>query len=289
MTLIAHLDGRYVPQADARIPANDVGLLYGLGSFETVRIYTGRAFLADRHQTRLQRALAELELDVPPFDLADILETLSRRNEMPNARGRVVLTGGIEAPDGSTPHPCLYAEIGALPSWAAPDPDEPVDPARAVGVHLVSNLLGGVQPVHGLKTLNYLPNYLARREARKAGAHEAILQSREGELLEGATSNFFLVVGGTIVTPPTEGRALPGVTRGVVMEEAQRLGIDVREERVVPHDLEHTDEAFLTSTLREVLPIARFGPHPMKAPGPITARLAEAYRTRVREFLARAG
>jgi branched-subunit amino acid aminotransferase/4-amino-4-deoxychorismate lyase len=197
----------------------------------------------------------------------------------------VILTGGVEAPDGSTPRPRLYAEVGPLPPWAAPSPSNAEPDRRTADVVIVSNILGGITPVHGLKTLNYLPNYLARREARKRGAHEAILRNAAGELLEGATSNVFLVIAETLVTPPTEGRALPGVTRGVVIEEARRLGIPGRETPVVEGDLSRASEAFLTSTIREILPIAAFDAVRLMAPGPLTQRLQEAYRGRVRAFL----
>jgi len=286
MEPIAYLDGAFLPQGSAVLSPNDVGLLYGMGSFETLRLYAGRPFLAERHATRLASAIEELELEVPRFDLRGVMETLSEKNALREARGRVILTGGIEAPDGSTPRPRLYAEVGPLPPWAAPSPSEARPDRRTAGVIVVSNILGGITPVHGLKTLNYLPNYLARREARKRGAHEAILRNGAGELLEGATSNVFFVLSDALVTPPTDGRALPGVTRGAVIEEARRLGIPIRETPVLESDIPRATEAFLTSTIREILPIATFDAVRLDAPGPITRRLQEAYRERVRAFLA---
>jgi branched-chain amino acid aminotransferase len=134
------------------------------------------------------------------------------------------------------------------------------------------------------KTGNYLNSVLAVAEARKAGAHEAILLALDGGVTEGASSSVFLVRGGKLVTPALEVGILPGITRRVVLELAAKLGLLCEERRVLPEELEHAEEAFLASTIRELLPISLVGEHPIPVPGGITAQLQGAFRARTERF-----
>jgi branched-chain amino acid aminotransferase len=135
-------------------------------------------------------------------------------------------------------------------------------------------------PLSRVKSLSYLNHVLARIEAREAGADEALLLNGRGDLAESASSNLFAVRAGTLVTPPVESGCLPGTARAVVLETAPRLGLTVALSPLSLPELLDADEAFLTNSLMEVMPLARVGDRPIGSgrPGPVTARLAAAYR-----------
>jgi branched-chain amino acid aminotransferase len=275
-----YFDGAYVPRERALIPPTDVGVIYGLGSFETLRIYDGVAFMAERHQARMIHTLEYVGVATPALDLRGIFETLSVRNEQPDARGRILVTGGTERPDGTFEGPRVYAETTAIRGDLA-------EIARGVKVCFASESL---RPIAGFKSLSYLPNTLARAEARRVGAEEALLRAPGGEILEGATSNLHLVIEGRLTTPPADGRLLGGVTRSVVLEEAIAEGLEIDEHAIFDADLTRAEEAFLTSTIREITPIRDLAGRILPAPGPITLRLRDAYRRRVSaEISARRG
>jgi branched-chain amino acid aminotransferase len=276
-------DGRFVPRGEALFPPTDTGLMYGLGTFETLRLYEGVAFEAERHEERLRDAARRLSIPVPDgLSLPMVMRELAIRNGVTEARGRILLTGGEEAPDGSLPRPRWFAELGPLPRRTD------ADYAAGVSVLILDEVLGGSVPVRGLKTLAYLPNQLGRMAARSAGADEAILVGPDGELREGASSNLFLVADGALVTAPIDGQVLDGVTRGAVVEEARRLDIPVVERAIRREDLGGAQEAFLTSTLREVLVVRRLGDQEFDPAAPVARSLHDAYQARVRRYLVEA-
>ena len=244
-----YFDGRYVSKHDALIPPTDAGVIYGLGSFETLRVYSGRAFLADRHEERLAQTLERVGIPVPELDLAGVFAELSARNELPDGRGRFLVTGGHETAAAEFEQPRVYAELSSLP----PDP---LLGRSGVRVIFAS---GSLSHISGMKSLSYLSNTLARREARRVGAEEALLRGTTGEILEGATSNVHLVIDGVLTTPPADGRVLTGVTRGVVIEEARAARIPIDERAIFDADVERATEAFITSSVREVVPVEALG------------------------------
>ncbi len=277
------LDGAFIPRAQAAFSPSDSGLLYGLGTFETLRLYDGVPFIPERHEARLRAAAETLGITPPSYGLKTIFMELSRRNDLPDARGRALLTGGDTPPGDSGPR--FYAELAPLASERGTGDAGAESAGQGVAAILISEIPTGVPRVSGIKTLSYLPNHLARCEAERVGANEAILMTREGELLEGATSNFFVVIEGCLMTPPTEGRILPGITREVVIEEATAMKLPLETRSVWEQDLSRAEEVFLTSTLREVLPVRQIGNRRFRAPGTLTGRLAAAYRRRVVAYL----
>jgi branched-chain amino acid aminotransferase len=138
--------------------------------------------------------------------------------------------------------------------------------------------------VHSAKLGNYLASALALRDAKKAGAQEALVVNRDGLVIEGTTSNVFMIQGDTLLTPPLQSGILEGVTRGVVLEIAEREGLRFLEETLSVADLKQCDEVFITSSIREILAIVRVDAQPIGAgkPGPVTRRLLEAFRAHVR-------
>jgi branched-chain amino acid aminotransferase len=290
---VVNLDGNIVPPAQARVSAFDRGFLYGDSIYEVIRTYGGRPFELEAHLVRLRRSGERIGLE-PKWDrdrtAMEIERTLeaSRGGDEPDPAAapwnvgerylRVVMTrgAGVIGLD-----PALAVDPVAL-VIAQPLPAPPlrayVDgvPAAIVGLRRASPL--AIDPM--AKTGSHLPNVLAIREARAAGAYEAFLLDDDGFVTEGASSNVFAVRGAKVVTPPLAAGILEGVTRGVVLRLARRIGISAEETPLRAEDLEGADEVFLTSTIREIVPIVRLGSRQVGSgrPGPVTTRLHQALR-----------
>lgn len=245
------LDGRYRREKDALIPASDPGFLYGHGVFESVRVYDGEPFRLADHLTRMRAAARQFSI---PFrrvrGLDRVVRELCRRNRLCNAYVRLTLSKGG--------HMLILARrfepLSA--AWYEKGAEITIAPWRRNPNALLV----------GYKTLNYLENVLTYKEARRQGCADALYVGPRGELLEGCTSNIFLVQGGKVVTPSVKRKILLGITRKVVMELTR-----VRQRRVHVRELWTSDEVFLTNSLIEILPV-------IKPPGPVTRRLAGAYR-----------
>lgn len=282
---IVSVDGRISPPGDARLNPLDRGFLHGEAVYENLRTYGGVPFLLGRHLDRLRASARFLEIafGISDAEAAARLAAARRAAPFPGEHSiRVILTAG---PEGGAPSFVVLVR---------PLPPLPVDPQReGVGVfrsERVRSEPGGIPA--GVKTTNLLGARLAVREAVAAGAHEALLRGREGELTEGATSNLFVVEGGVVRTPPADAGLLPGITRGLVLEVLEELGTPCVEARLLPADLGTADEAFLTSSSREVLPVAWSAgrgeprrPVGNGEPGPVTLRALSGYRSAVKRLL----
>lgn len=250
------LDGRFLPEAKALVPATDPAFLYGRGVFEVVRGYDGVAFRLEDHVARLRASARRFGIRFRAPDLARVIRELCVLNRAPDAYVRLTLSAGgrllvIARP--RRPLPAAWYGKGAKVLFARWRRDP-----RA--------------PLVGHKTLNYLENVLSHDEALRRGRADMIYRGLKGEILEGCVSNVFGVRGGKILTPPLRQGILPGVTRKVVMELAR-----VKERTLYARDLERADEAFLTNSLVEVLPL---GP-----PGPVTSSLMGRYSEAVHAYL----
>ena len=265
------VDGALVDDDAARISPMDHGLLTGDGVFETLRVYGGVPFAWTRHLERLGRSAGALGL-VPPDGAAlrAAAAAVIEANGLPEARLRITVTGGV-APLGS--------ERGAVPPTVVIASGEmrPWPPtADVVVVPWVRNERGATA---GLKTTSYAENVRALAYAHERGAGEAIFPNTQDLLCEGTGSNVFVVVDGALGTPPLSSGCLAGVTRGLVLALCDRIGLRCAEHDLPVDALANADEAFLTSSTREVHPIAHVdGAALLAAPGPITARLQAAWR-----------
>lgn len=285
----------------------DHGFLYGEGVYETLRTYHHRPFLFDRHLTRLHASAGMLRLEVPFDDAALgrlVDETLqaaglgghggpplrqSASAEPPEAYIRILLTRGVgdlTYDPGACPTPSVVIIVKPLPATPA-DLFE-----RGVGVALVSilrNHPGSLNPL--IKSNNLLNNALAMQEALRRGAFEGVMRNHRGELAECTQSNLFVVKNGTALTPPLDAGLLAGITRQFLLEIGPEAGIPVREAVLRDEDLLGADEAFLTSTTREVLPIVRVDDKAIGEgrPGPVTKGLLAEFRKRAEDLTAAAG
>ncbi len=243
------------------------GISLGRGAFETIAVYRGRPFLARAHLDRLRRAAVVLGLACP--DDTPLLEAMAAAlaaNDLANAgKARLRLTLSSPA-DGSA-------------NWwieATPPPDHP-PAARVVTGPFVRN---EHSPLAGLKTVNYGDNTAAQRRARAAGADEALFANTRGELCEGTWSNVFVLVDGQWSTPPLSSGCLPGITRGVVLELFAELGLPVTESTRSIDGLDRVESAFLTSSLREIQPVAAIDGRELRIAAAVV-NLHTAFRGRV--------
>ena len=277
MSEIVYLNGSLMPRSQARISALDYGFLYGFGLFETMRAYEDQVFLLDRHLSRLAHSAEILGLLIGVADLKEAVMATIQANQLSEARIRISISigeGGM-APDPST---CQKPTVLVLAGHYQPYPEQVYQKGfRAV----VSSIRRNSQsPLSRLKSANYLENILAKEEARKAGVDEALCLNEKGLLAEASMSNVFLVTNGTLRTPGQESGILPGITREVVLELASQLGINTLEHDIRLDELFHAQEAFLTNSLIEVMPLAEIDGKPVGSgrPGPLTKRLMVAYK-----------
>ncbi len=278
-----NVNGILSPPETATISPIDRGFLYGDSVYETLRTYGGRPFLLREHLDRLRRSATQLGI---PYDLAtveidrEVERTLSDAS-LPEAAVRVVLSRGAGPigydPEGCGP-PTVVVYVRPCPVIPETWLREGVDVAI---VRVTRNARSALDPA--IKSSNLLNNFLAWREAHGLAAYEPILLNDRERLAEGASSNLFLVRANRLLTPPLSEGLLEGITRGLVLDLARSDGIETSEETLQADDLRHADEAFLTSTLKGVLPIRRCDGWPIRhgRPGPITRRVLASFEQRV--------
>ena len=278
-----YLNGRMVEEAEARISVMDRGFLYGDGVFETVRIYHGRPVWLDRHLARLSQSCQAVHLEppLPAINWQDVFQQVIARNQLDHAMIRLTLSRGPQDP----------GDIGARTSESCDDPTVVLIPRplrhitaqqRLDGVPIITTTIRRSSPLSSpthAKTLNYLNNLLAAREATAQGAFEGLQLTLDGYLAECAMSNVFFVTQNTLHTPSLDCGVLPGVTRGIVLEAAPAIGLHVREGRYLPDVLYEADECFVTSSGIGILPVATIDgrPLPKQSSGSWVATLQRRY------------
>lgn len=271
MSEYAWLDGRVVPLAEARVSVLDHGLVVGDGVFETLRVYGGVPFAWTRHFARLCASAGGLGLALPDADeLRAAADAVLAANQLAEARLRITLTGGIAPPGSGRGDAPPTAFVLAFP----------IEPAAAtVDVVLAPWCRNENGALAGLKTISYAANVRALAYAKERGAGEAIFTNTRGNVCEATGSNVFVVRDGVLATPPASAGCLLGVTRALLLQLARDAGMP-NEEWDVPVDaLARSDEAFLSSTTREVQPIAHVDRRPVASVGgPVSSRLAAAFR-----------
>lgn len=264
------IDGELLPAGMARVSPFDHGLLVGDGVFETLRVYDGVPFAWTRHYQRLQRSATGLGLLAPPEgELRAATGAVLAANDLTEARVRLTVTGG-PAPLGSERGPAGPTAI------VAASPMQPWPPSvRVVHAPWTRNERSAVA---GLKTTSYAENVRALAFAHERGAGEAILANTRDELCEATGSNVWVVRDGVVQTPPATSGCLLGVTRALVLELCATDGIEAAEATLAPAALATADEAFLTSSTREIQAISHVDEVALAAaPGPVTTAVAGAF------------
>jgi len=278
MPNLAWIDGHFMPLEQAMVPVEDRGYQFGDGVYEVVRTYHGKPFRMEAHLARLERSAQAIGLTLPcrPSDWRTLVTEGLARAGYADSKIYLQVTRGVAPRDhafpASTP-PTVVMTIREMHPLAAA-----LSQAGVQAVTLEDQRWGRCD----IKSINLLPNVLARQRAKEAGAFEAILL-REGVVTEGSVSNVAVAKAGRLATAPEGPRILSGVTRALVLELAHKEGIPV-EERFVPVDeLRQADEVFLCGTTIEVLPVVRVDQRTIGtgAPGPVTRRLSLRFRETV--------
>jgi len=276
------MDGELVAWDDAKIHVLTHTLHYGCGVFEGIRAYeTDRGpavFRLDDHIDRLFNSAAIYMLDIP-FDrdalIAATLETV-RVNDVPSCYIRPLVYLGY-GEMGLNPLPCPVNVSIAVWPWGTYLGDEGIRNGIRLKISSWRRHDPNTMPPAAKGTGMYINSSMAKVEALKAGYDEAVMLSPQGNVSECTGENIFIVKAGAIITPPTSAGALEGITQDSVRRIAEDLGVDYRVENLLRSDLYTADEAFLSGTAAEVVPIRSVDDRELGEPGPITRAIQETY------------
>lgn len=276
-----YIDGQFFDKKDAKISIFDHGLLYGDGVFEGIRTYHGKIFRLKEHLHRLYHSARAITLLIPisiqEMEKA-VIETV-KINQLKDGYIRLIVTRG-EGDLGLDPRKCPKPSIIIIADKITLYPQE----LYSKGLDLVTvstkrNISEAVNPC--IKSLNYLNNIMAKIEANRANAPEAIMLNKDGYVAECTGDNIFLVTNRTLVTPPCWAGTLNGITRETVMQLAKnKMNLEVKEDLFTPYNLYTADEVFLTGTAAEVIPVTKVDDRIIGngKPGKITETLIREFK-----------
>lgn len=272
---IGFVNGRFTPLDEATVSVEDRGFQFGDGIYEVIRTYHGQPFQLDAHLVRLERSAKAIELALP-WNLqqwATYVRDGIKRGGYAESKVYIQLTRGAAPRDHVFP---VSAKPTSVMTVREMRPMEPALQASGVAVMTMDDWRWGRCDI---KSVNLLPNIMARQKAKQAGAFEALF-IRNGQVTEGAVSNVMMVKAGRLLTAPEGERILSGVTRTIVLELTKKEGLTVEERFVTLEELLRADEVFLTGTTVEVLPVIRVDGKAVGAgtPGPITQKLQAAFQ-----------
>ncbi|MBN1700222.1 MAG: branched-chain-amino-acid transaminase [Spirochaetales bacterium] len=283
MKMKVYIDGKYYEKDEAKISVYDHGLLYGDGVFEGIRVYAGKVFKLEAHIGRLYRSAQAIALNIPIKEAetaAVVLKTVEL-NGIHEGYIRLLVTRG-RGDLGVDPRKCPVPSVIVIVDDISLYPREFY--AKGISVITASTRRMPADCLDPrIKSLNYLNNILAKIEASRAGALEAIMLSREGYVTECTGDNIFIINNKTIITPLSHSGILEGITRETVIELSGALHLPFRASTLTRYDLYNAEECFLTGTGAEIIPVISIDGRTIGtgSPGPVTRRLIEAFRQRV--------
>jgi branched-subunit amino acid aminotransferase/4-amino-4-deoxychorismate lyase len=256
-----------VPPGEPVIHVDDEAFMRGRGAFESLRVYGGRPFRFAEHLDRLDVSCARLAVELPSRDIIEELVRLAL-----DAAGEAEAVLRVYATPGHGDGPIALAVVAELP----PDLEE----LRATGIRAITVEFRPADLIGGVKSTSYALNMMAVDEARARGAEDAVFVAGDRTVLEATTSNVWWRRGRTLSTPVADGRILPGVTREVLLELGGSAGYDVVEGAFTVSELAAADEAFTSSSIREVMPIVALDGRAIGdgKPGESAAELQSALR-----------
>ncbi len=272
MAPVCYLNGQFLPLEEAQVSVLDRGFIFGDGVYEVIPVFSGHLFRLQQHLGRLRDSLDAVSIP-DPLDLREwtmVLATLVQRNGGGDQSLYLQITRGV-APRDHLPRGPLVPTVFAMSSRLEPDRD--LAPVSAITREDIR-----WRYCH-IKAISLLPNVMLRQQAAEAGAYEAILV-RDGLVTEGAASNVFVVSGGVVKTPPKGSALLPGITRDLVIEVLAAGGVPCLEVEVPESELARAEEIWLTSSVREILPVVRLNWRAVGdgRPGEMWVRCLEAYQ-----------
>jgi len=274
---VFYIDGEFLPENQAFISVNDIGLLRGYGVFDFLRTYNRRPFYLEEHIARLANSARLLGLAMP-WEASEVfavtMKTLERNADLAEANIRLVVTGGISAdsitPGDKTKLLVMVTDLHNCPAEWYRD-----------GAAIITT--NDERYIPSAKSTNYIPGILALSRARQQGAIESIYVDRYGRLLEGTTTNIFAFIGNKLVTPGIS--ILPGITRKVVLElVATEFDVEIRD--IHRDEMRLLDEVFLTASNKEVVPVVRMDDRIISGgkPGERTRRIMALFADYTREY-----
>jgi len=282
-----YLNDCFVQKEHARVSVFDHGFLYGDGVYETLRAYQGRIFLWERHMARLRRSCELIGLDLPIRDEAwiPIITELLVRNGLQDAGLRLTVSRG-EGELGIDPSLCLKPTIVVMAKPVVKYTDQQREQGKVLHLSSVrrnSELAQSPQ----IKALSFLNNILAKQEAVRVGADDALMLNMDGYLSECTTSNIFFVKNQQLYTPAVDCGILKGITRDVVIDLADKLEVCVEEGRYTMEQLLQADECFITNTGIEIMPVSRIGDCQIGQGkrGPLTGELRKVFAENLNRYL----
>lgn len=277
-----YLNGSFIEYTEAKVSVGDRAFVFGDGIYEVVRVVNGRFFMVDEHMARMDEGLAGLKIDLSE----------DKRNQLPDIGRKLVSMNGLEKGQAK-----VYIQVSRGSAWPRTHtfPDPPVEPA----VFLAAEQFVPHTDLHeegvdtitvsdvrwsrcNLKTINLLPNTLAKQQAREAGVNSAVM-IRDGVITESPNANIFGVKDGVLRTYPASNYILSGITRQAVIAIAEEEGIDVNLHPIGEHELFDLDELFFTGTTTDIQPINRVNDRAIGAgrPGPVCKKLQAIYNAKL--------
>jgi len=277
-----NINGLITTPEEAKISVLDHGLLFGDSVYETLRTYGGRPFLFSRHFARLEHSANAINLKLP-WTKSETLIEIGRTCVPDECRIRLMVTRGVGEISAAV-ETCADPTAIIIVVPLAPPPER----IYTDGVDVVVSSVRRSGWFADIKTGSLIHQVLARHEANSKGAYEAILLTADEKLSDGITSNIYMVRGRKILTPAHDAGIVEGITRGVVLDLAREIGLQVVEGLFDAEEIGRADEMFLTSSTREVVPIARVNGTAVAGgkPGPVTLMLLNAYRSALERLIA---
>lgn len=273
------LDGKLVDESEAKVSVFDHGLLYGDGVFEGIRFYNGRVFRLEEHIRRLFDSAKAILLNIPwtQDEVCEFTCQTVAANGLTDGYIRLVVTRGA-GELGLNPYLCPVPSMFIIASTIKLYPDETYQNGLSIITCATRRPAPGAM-MPQVKSLNYLNNIMAKVEAIQANALEAVMLNEQGYVAECTGDNLFLMKNGMLITPFISDGALDGITRAVILELADALGVPFQERSLTRYDIFTADECFLTGTAAEVIPVVALDRRVIGTgkPGPFTARFLEAF------------
>jgi len=280
---VVYINGELIAKEEAKISVFDHGFLYGDGLFETMRAYQKKIFRLGHHFQRLFLSLEYLKFPIL-FNCDSLKEAINKTieaNQLEDAYIRLNVTRGEGAtvPDPTT---CITPNLIIITREYVPY--SPSLYQKGYRAKVVRVRPSPHTPTVTMKTLNFLNNIIAKMEAKESGFNEGIMINTEGFVTEGTVSNIFMLKGDFLSTPAKEVGFLPGITRQAILEISEARELKTQEGKITLNELLEADEAFLTNSLIEIMPLVEVDGHPIGkgTPGPLTQELMSSYKELVK-------
>jgi len=277
--VLAYLNGQFLPRSTTTISVEDRGFVFGDGVYEVWRVVNGRLFESERHLARLEFGLGELRIRLPEQLSLSAVEQIADRLLRESSLTTGEATFYMEVTRGAAPRAHQFPAANTPPTvYATVNRLNPPEDLRARGASAIT--IPDIRWLRcDIKTIQLLPNVLAKQAAAEKGAVDALM-IRDGVVTEGSHANVVGVLDGTIRTHPTNHLVLPGITRAIVLDIARHAGIPVSEEPIAEREIPRLEELFLVGTTTDVMPIVRVDDRPVGdgKPGPITTKLVTEFR-----------